>query len=72
LRTANRHEAGTDSRSGLGRPLRGEAVFCCLILMIVVGNRRVKAAIKAALPVIDVLVCDTDEAVDAMRWSPRT
>ena len=36
-------------------------------LMIVVGNRRVKAAIKADLPVIDVLVCDTDEAADAMR-----
>ena len=36
-------------------------------LMIVVGNRRVKAAITADLPVIDVLVCDTDEAADAMR-----
>lgn len=36
-------------------------------LMIVVGNRRVKAAIKADLPVIDVLVCDADEAADAMR-----
>jgi ParB/RepB/Spo0J family partition protein len=36
-------------------------------LMIVVGNRRVKAAIKAELPVIDVLVCDADEAADAMR-----
>ena len=35
--------------------------------MIVVGNRRVKAAIKAELPVIDVLVCDADEAADAMR-----
>jgi ParB family chromosome partitioning protein len=44
----------------------------CLILkddglMIVVGNRRVKAAIKADLPLIDVLVCDADEAADAMR-----
>ena len=36
-------------------------------LMIVVGNRRVKAAIKAELPLIDVLVCDADEAADAMR-----
>ncbi|HUZ62986.1 MAG TPA: ParB N-terminal domain-containing protein [Acetobacteraceae bacterium] len=36
-------------------------------LMIVVGNRRVKAAIKAELPAIDVLVCDADEAADAMR-----
>jgi ParB family chromosome partitioning protein len=36
-------------------------------LTIVVGNRRVKAAIKAELPVIDVLVCDADEAADAMR-----
>jgi ParB/RepB/Spo0J family partition protein len=36
-------------------------------LMIVVGNRRVKAAITADLPVIDVLVCDTDEAAAAMR-----
>ncbi len=36
-------------------------------LMIVVGNRRVKAAITAELPVIDVLVCDADEAADAMR-----
>jgi ParB/RepB/Spo0J family partition protein len=36
-------------------------------LMIVVGNRRVRAAIKAELPVIDVLVCDADEAADAMR-----
>ena len=35
--------------------------------MIVVGNRRVKAAITAELPVIDVLVCDADEAADAMR-----
>jgi ParB/RepB/Spo0J family partition protein len=36
-------------------------------LMIVVGNRRVKAAITAGLPAIDVLVCDADEAADAMR-----
>jgi ParB/RepB/Spo0J family partition protein len=36
-------------------------------LMIAVGNRRVKAAIKADLPVIDVLVCDADEAAAAMR-----
>ena len=36
-------------------------------LMIVVGRRRVKAAITADLPVIDVLVCDADEAADAMR-----
>jgi ParB/RepB/Spo0J family partition protein len=36
-------------------------------LMIVVGNRRVKAAITAGLPTIEVLVCDADEAADAMR-----
>jgi ParB family chromosome partitioning protein len=36
-------------------------------LVIVVGSRRVKAAITAELPVIDVLVCDADEAADAMR-----
>jgi ParB/RepB/Spo0J family partition protein len=36
-------------------------------LMIVVGNRRVKAAIAADLPLITVLVCDADEAADAMR-----
>ena len=36
-------------------------------LMIAVGNRRVKAAIKADLRVIDVLVCDADEAAAAMR-----
>jgi ParB family chromosome partitioning protein len=36
-------------------------------LMIVAGRRRVKAAIKADLAVIDVLVCDADEATDAMR-----
>ena len=35
-------------------------------LMIVAGRRRVKAAITADLPVIDVLVCDADEAADAM------
>lgn len=36
-------------------------------LTILVGNRRVKAAIAAELPEIDVLVCDADEAADAMR-----
>ncbi len=36
-------------------------------LTVVVGNRRVKAAIMAELPVIDVMVCDADEAADAMR-----
>lgn len=36
-------------------------------LMIVVGDRRVKAAIIADLPLIEVLVCDADEAADAMR-----
>jgi ParB/RepB/Spo0J family partition protein len=36
-------------------------------LTVVVGNRRVKAAIAADLPAIDVLVCDADEAADAMR-----
>src|SRR5580698_2809499 len=36
-------------------------------LIIVAGRRRVKAAITADLPVIDVLVCDADEAADAMR-----
>ena len=36
-------------------------------LTIVVGNRRVKAAIAAELPMIDVMVCDADEAADAMR-----
>jgi ParB/RepB/Spo0J family partition protein len=36
-------------------------------LTIVVGNRRVKAAIAAELPVIDVMVWDADEAADAMR-----
>jgi ParB family chromosome partitioning protein len=36
-------------------------------LMIVAGRRRVKAAIAANLAVIDVLVCDADEAADAMR-----
>jgi ParB/RepB/Spo0J family partition protein len=36
-------------------------------LVIVAGRRRVKAAIRAGLPLIDVLVCDADEAADAMR-----
>src|SRR6202161_457012 len=36
-------------------------------LMIIVRNRRVTASIKAELPLIDVLVCDADEAADAMR-----
>src|SRR6204780_3028740 len=36
-------------------------------LLIVAGRRRVKAAIQADLPLIDVLVCDADEAADAMR-----
>jgi ParB/RepB/Spo0J family partition protein len=36
-------------------------------LTIVVGNRRVKAAIAADLPSITVMVCDADEAADAMR-----
>src|SRR3984957_8368020 len=36
-------------------------------LVIVAGRRRVKAAIAADLPAIDVLVCDADEATDAMR-----
>ena len=36
-------------------------------LVIVAGRRRVKAAIAADLPAIDVLVCDADEAADAMR-----
>jgi ParB family chromosome partitioning protein len=36
-------------------------------LTIVVGNRRVKAAIQADLPSIDVLICDAGEAADAMR-----
>ena len=36
-------------------------------LTIVVGNRRVKAAIAAELPMITVMVCDADEAADAMR-----
>jgi len=36
-------------------------------LAIVAGRRRVKAAIAADLPAIDVLVCDADEAADAMR-----
>ncbi len=36
-------------------------------LMIVVGNRRVKAAIAAELPAIDVLVCDADEAAPGLN-----
>ena len=36
-------------------------------LVIIVGNRRAKAAITAGLAEIDVLVCDADEAADAMR-----
>jgi ParB/RepB/Spo0J family partition protein len=36
-------------------------------LTIIVGNRRVKAAITAELPMIDVMVWDADEAADAMR-----
>jgi ParB/RepB/Spo0J family partition protein len=36
-------------------------------LTIEIGNRRVKAAIKAELPAIEVLVCDADEVVAAMR-----
>jgi ParB family chromosome partitioning protein len=36
-------------------------------LMIEIGDRRVKASIKAGLPLIDVLVCDADEIVAAMR-----
>src|ERR1019366_3661724 len=36
-------------------------------LTIEIGNRRVKAAIKADLPAIEVLVCDADEVVAAMR-----
>ncbi len=36
-------------------------------MTIIVGNRRVKAAIMAELPAIDVMVWDADEAADAMR-----
>jgi ParB family chromosome partitioning protein len=36
-------------------------------LMIEVGHRRVKAAIEAEWPLIDVLVCDADEVAAAMR-----
>ncbi len=36
-------------------------------LVIIVGIRRAQAAIAAGLDVIDVLVCDADEAADAMR-----
>lgn len=36
-------------------------------LVVKIGTRRVKGAIKADLPAIDVLVGDADEAADAMR-----
>ena len=36
-------------------------------LMIVAGNRRRSAAIAAGLPTVEVMVCDADEAADAMR-----
>lgn len=36
-------------------------------LVIIAGNRRTKAAIAADLAEIHVLVCDSDEATDAMR-----
>ena len=36
-------------------------------VVVIAGNRRVQAAIAANLDCIDVLVCDADEAVDAMR-----
>ena len=36
-------------------------------LVIIAGNRRAKAAIAAGLTGIEVLVCDADEAADAMR-----
>ena len=36
-------------------------------LMVVAGNRRRTAAIAAGLAAIDVMVCDADEAADAMR-----
>ena len=36
-------------------------------LVIVAGGRRAKAAVAAGLAQIDVLVCDADEAADAMR-----
>src|SRR6202041_153035 len=36
-------------------------------LTIVAGHRRVAMAIQAELPLINVLVCDADEAADVMR-----
>jgi len=36
-------------------------------LVIIAGNRRVKAAVAAGLASIDVLLCDAEEAADAMR-----
>jgi len=36
-------------------------------LVIITGNRRAQAAVAAGLDMIDVLVCDADEAADAMR-----
>ena len=36
-------------------------------LMVVAGNRRRAAAVAAGLETIDVMVCDADEAADAMR-----
>ena len=36
-------------------------------LVIIAGNRRVRAAIAAGLAAIDVLVCDANDAADAMR-----
>ena len=41
-------------------------------LMIVVGNRRVKAAITAGLSEITVMVCDADEAANSMRSVAKT
>src|ERR1035437_1111333 len=40
-------------------------------LTVVVGNRRVKAAIAAELPMLDVMVWDADEAADAHRCRRR-
>lgn len=37
------------------------------VLTIVAGHRRVKAALALGLTAIDVLVCDAEEAADAMR-----
>ena len=36
-------------------------------LVIIAGNRRVQAAIAAGLDVIDVLICEADDAADPMR-----